>query len=206
VLTREETLRTYRSYAPAYDLIFGKVFHDGRKLAIELANAKPYQDILEVGVGTGLSMPFFRKNVRLTGIDISAEMLAKAKRRAAAMGHAKDWRLDVMDVEAMDFPDASFDAVLALYVASTVQDLKSFGDEMRRVCKPGGEIIIVNHFTSRHRLVAGVERFLGNYAGRLGFEPDFPMERFSAESGLVPYEVLPTGMFGYWQLLRILNE
>ncbi|HTH99012.1 MAG TPA: class I SAM-dependent methyltransferase [Stellaceae bacterium] len=205
-MTREETLRSYRNYAPAYDLIFGQVFQDGRKLAAELANSRRCQDILEVGVGTGLSMPLLRKDVRLTGIDISEEMLVQARERAIKLGHGQDWQVELGDVQDMTFPDASFDAVLALYVASTVQDVRAFGREIARVCKPGGEIIIVNHFSSRHPVMGAFERFLGHYAGRLGFQSDFPLDRFIEESGLKPFEVVPTGFLGYWKLLRIINR
>ncbi len=202
MMTLEQTLRAYRGYAPTYDLVFGPVLHDGRRLAVQLANGRPNQHLLEVGVGTGLSLPHFRSDATVTGIDVSPEMLVKAQRRAEELGHAGDWRMAIMDAQAMDFADNSFDAVLALYVASTVQDPARFGAELLRVCRPGGSIVIVNHFSSRAGLIGMAEKWLGRHAARLGFEPDFPLDRFIAASGLQPVECRSTGLFGYWTLLR----
>ena len=201
-MTLEETLRAYRGYAPTYDVVFGPILSDGRRMAVRLANARPNQRLLEVGVGTGLSLPHFRRDAIVTGIDVSPEMLAKAQRRADALGHAGDWRLEIMDAQAMGFADNSFDGVIALYVASTVQDPARFGAELLRVCRPGGSIVIVNHFSSRPGLLGAAEQWLGRHAGRLGFEPHFPLDRFVAETGLQPVELKPAGLFGYWTLLR----
>jgi phosphatidylethanolamine/phosphatidyl-N-methylethanolamine N-methyltransferase len=198
----EDTLRAYRGYAPAYDLVFGPIFQNGRRMAVSLANDRPRQKILEVGVGTGLSLPYFRADAEVTGIDVSPEMLAKARRRAAALGHATDWDLRVMDAEAMGFADDSFDIVIALYVASTVQHLDRFGAELLRVCRPGGSIIVVNHFSSRGNLMGGAEKLLARFAGKLGFEPYFPLGRFMRETKLQPLELRRAGFSGYWKLLR----
>jgi phosphatidylethanolamine/phosphatidyl-N-methylethanolamine N-methyltransferase len=202
MMTLEETLRAYRGYAPTYDLVFGPILHDGRRMAVRLANNRPNQRLLEVGVGTGLSLPHFRRDATVTGIDVSPEMLAKAQRRADALGHARDWRMEIMDAQAMRFADDSFDVVIALYVASTVQDPARFGAELLRVCRPGGSIVIVNHFSSRPGLLGAAEKWLGRHAARLGFEPHFPLDRFIEESGLQPVECRSTGLFGYWTLLR----
>src|SRR5690242_15585243 len=126
----EDTLRTYRLFSGSYDLVFGPVFHPGRKDAVRLANDRPSQRILEVGVGTGLSLPFFRGDARVTGIDVSAEMLAKARRRVEQRGLKQVEALMEMDAEAMSFEDNSFDAVLALYVASVVPNPARFAAEM----------------------------------------------------------------------------
>ena len=113
----QDTIRTYRLFSGSYDVVFGPIFHLGRKDAVRIANALPGQRILEVGVGTGLSLPFFRADSEVTGIDVSAEMLAKARRRVERQNlkHVKE--LSVMDAEKMDFPDNSFDAVMGMYVA-----------------------------------------------------------------------------------------
>jgi phosphatidylethanolamine/phosphatidyl-N-methylethanolamine N-methyltransferase len=202
MMTLEQTLRAYRGYAPTYDLVFGPVLHDGRRMAVRAANSRPNQCLLEVGDGTGLSLPYFRPDATVTGIDVSPEMLAKAQRRADALPHAADWHMAIMDAQAMEFPDNSFDAVLALYVASTVQDPARFGAELLRVCRPGGSIVLVNHFSSQAGPIGLIEKWLGRYAARLGFEPDFPLDQFIAQSGLDPIEILPAGLFGYWTLLR----
>src|SRR5580693_2748165 len=111
-----DTIRTYRFFSGSYDVVFGPMFHPGRKEAVRVANDRPGQHILEVGVGTGLSLPHFRADSRVTGIDVSEEMLAKARRRAERLRLFHVEGLLEMDAENMTFPDNSFDAVLALYV------------------------------------------------------------------------------------------
>jgi phosphatidylethanolamine/phosphatidyl-N-methylethanolamine N-methyltransferase len=201
----EDTLRTYRLFSGSYDLVFGPVFHPGRKEAVRLANDRPGQRILEVGVGTGLSLPYFRADARVTGIDVSAEMLAKARRRVERRKLAQVEALLVMDAEKMTFEDNAFDAVLALYVASVVPDPAQFAAEMRRVCKPGGTILIVNHFTSDSGIMRFIEKRLAPLAGKIGFHADFPLDRFLAGSGLSVREQRPSNLFGYWTLLRCIN-
>jgi len=202
----DDTLRAYRTYASTYDVLFGPLFHPGRRAAVNLLNDRPNQRVLEVGVGTGLSLPHFRPDARVTGIDISPEMLRKAQKRVHRQGLRQIEALVEMDAEHMSFPDNSFDAVLGLYVASTVPDPARFGAEIRRVCVPGGRIIIVNHFTSDNRVVRSVEHRLSPLAGRLGFHADFPLDAFLRASGLQLREVRPSNLFGYWKLLRCVNE
>src|SRR5689334_25339800 len=127
-----DTIRTYRLFSGSYDIVFGPVFHPGRKEAVRLANDRPGQRMLEVGVGTGLSLPYFRPDSQITGIDISAEMLEKARRRVERKQLRNGDALHVMDAETLDFADNSFDPVLALYVASVVPDPARFAAEMRR--------------------------------------------------------------------------
>lgn len=202
----QDTLRTYRLFSGSYDVVFGPVFHPGRKEAVRLANDRPGQRILEVGVGTGLSLPFFREDARVTGIDISAEMLAKARRRVAQRRLGQVDALLVMDAEELRFADNSFDAVLALYVASVVPDPARFAAEMRRVCIPGGTIVIVNHFLSDNPVMRFVERRLAPLAGKIGFHADFGLDRFVTESDLSIREIRPSNLFGYWRLLRCVND
>src|SRR5207248_8548374 len=135
-----DAIRTYRLFSGSYDFVFGPVFHPGRKEAVRLVNERPGQRILEVGVGTGLSLPYFRRDSRVTGVDISEEMLAKARRRVERQPLSHVDGLHVMDAEHLEFEDNSFDAVLALYVASVVPSPAAFAAEMRRVCIPGGTI------------------------------------------------------------------
>jgi len=182
------------------------VFHPGRKDAVRIANDRPGQRILEVGVGTGLSLPHFRPDSRVIGIDVSAEMLAKAQRRAKRLQLAHVESLHVMDAENLEFPDSSFDAVLALYVASVVPNPARFAAEMRRVCIPGGTIVVVNHFTSENLLLRLVEKRLARIARHIGFHADFPFETFRRDSRLSIREVRPSNLFGCWKLLRCVNE
>jgi phosphatidylethanolamine/phosphatidyl-N-methylethanolamine N-methyltransferase len=201
-----DTLRTYRLFSGSYDIVFGPVFHPGRKDAVRIANDRPGQRILEVGVGTGLSLPHFRPDSRVTGIDVSAEMLAKARRRAERRRLAHVEGLHVMDAENLEFPDSSFDAVLALYVASVVPNPARFAAEMRRVCIPSGTIVVVNHFTSENLLLRLIEKRLGRLARHIGYHADFPFDAFRRDSRLSIREVRPSNLFGYWKLLRCVNE
>ena len=201
----EDTLKTYRLFSGSYDLVFGPVFHPGRKDAVRIANYRPAQRILEVGLGTGLSLPFFRGDARVTGIDVSAEMLAKARRRVERRELKQVEALIEMDAEKLSFADNSYDAVLALYVASVVPNPARFAAEMRRVCKPGGTIVIVNHFTSENRVMRFIEKRLAPLAGKIGFHADFPLAPFVAASGLAVREMRPSNLFGYWRLLRCVN-
>jgi phosphatidylethanolamine/phosphatidyl-N-methylethanolamine N-methyltransferase len=200
----QDTIRTYRLFSGSYDIVFGPVFHPGRKEAVRIANDRPGQRILEVGVGTGLSLPYFRPDSRVVGIDVSAEMLAKAKHRAEQLPHVEE--LLIMDAENLKFPDNSFDAVLALYVASVVPNPARFAAEMRRVCIPGGTIVVVNHFTSDNPILRWLEKRLSRLARHVGFHADFPLAAFRRDSGLSIREVRPSNMFGYWRLLRCVNE
>src|SRR5918911_1479983 len=180
----QDTLRTYRLFSGSYDVVFGPVFHPGRKEAVRIANDKPGQRILEVGVGTGLSLPYFRPDSRVVGIDVSAEMLAKARRRAEGKNLKHVEALLEMDAEHMSFEDNSFDAVLALYVASVVPNPARFAAEMRRVCIPGGTIVVVNHFTSENVVARLIEKRLARLARHIGFHADFPFEQFRRDSRL----------------------
>jgi phosphatidylethanolamine/phosphatidyl-N-methylethanolamine N-methyltransferase len=202
MITLAEARDAYRGYAPAYDLLFGPLLERARRRAITVANDRPGQRVLEIGVGTGLSLPYYRADARITGIDVSAEMLAKAEARAKNGTLAERCRFHLMNAEAMSFADDSFDVVVALFVASTVQDLGRFGAELRRVCRPQGRIVLVNHFSTPDGLSARLGRYLGRFAGSLGFEPYFPLASFLDQTGLKVVASEPTGVFGRLQLLQ----
>ena len=202
----QDTLKTYRLFSGSYDVVFGPVFHPGRKDAVRIANDRPGQRILEVGVGTGLSLPYFRRDAKVTGIDVSKEMLEKARRRVDRLKLSQVEALVEMDAENMSFEENSFDAVLALYVASVVPNPARFVAEMRRVCIPGGTIVIVNHFMSDNPVMRFVEKRLAPLAGKIGFHADFPLEPFLDMGKLDVREVRPSNLFGYWKLLRCVND
>jgi phosphatidylethanolamine/phosphatidyl-N-methylethanolamine N-methyltransferase len=202
----QDTLKTYRLFSGSYDFVFGPVFHPGRKDAVRIANDRPGQRILEVGVGTGLSLPFFRRDAQVTGIDVSAEMLEKARRRVARRKLTQVEALVEMDAEKLSFADDSFDSVLALYVASVVPNPARFAAEMRRVCIPGGTIVVVNHFTSENPAMRFIEKRLAPLAGKIGFHADFPLGVFLAASRFDVREMRPSNLCGYWRLLRCVND
>ncbi|MBS1246178.1 MAG: SAM-dependent methlyltransferase [Proteobacteria bacterium] len=198
--------KVYRRYAKRYDFYFGALFQPGRKAVINRMHCQPGERILEVGVGTGLSLPLYPSGVQVTGIDISEEMLARARARAARDQLEQVAALLRMDAEHMDFRDDRFDKVVAMYVVSVVPSPAQLVAEMRRVCRPGGELYIVNHFQHAHPLVAGIERLLAPLSRLLGFHPDFPLENFLQETGLEVSERIPVNALGYWTLLRARNN
>jgi phosphatidylethanolamine/phosphatidyl-N-methylethanolamine N-methyltransferase len=202
----EAIRKAYRRYARLYDLYFGALFQPGRKAVIERMHCRPGDRVLEVGVGTGLSLPLYPAGVRVTGIDISPEMLQRAQARLSQEGRPGDIELHVMDAERMAFPSDSFDKVVAMYVVSVVPHPQHLVDEMRRVCKPSGEIFIVNHFHSPNPIVGGVESLLAPLSRLVGFHPDFRLDTFVRDTNLEIVDKQPVNLFGYWNLLRALNN
>lgn len=198
--------KAYRRYARFYDAVFGHVLQQGRALAIKALNGRPGEAILEVGVGTGLSLPLYAGGVRVTGIDISNEMLDKARECVAQYGLGHVEALLEMDAEHMRFPDNSFDKVVAMYVVSVSPNPVQLIDEMRRVCKPGGEIFIVNHFRSRNPIVRLFEQVLAPLSQWLGFRPDMDLDSFIRAARLDVIEVRGANLFGYWKILRCRNR
>ena len=161
---------------------------------------------MEVGVGTGLSLPLYPGNVTITGIDISRDMLNQAHARKERGGLGNVAQLALMDAEDMDFEDDSFDKVVAMYVASVVPYPERLVDEMRRVCKPNGQIIFVNHFHSRNPVLGGIESLLAPLSRQLGFRPDFSLERFIDETGLDAMNIHPVNVFNFCTMLEARNN
>jgi phosphatidylethanolamine/phosphatidyl-N-methylethanolamine N-methyltransferase len=192
----------YRRYAGFYDALFGPVLQPGRKAVIEALNCRPGHRVLEVGVGTGLSLDLYPDGVKVVGIDVSAEMLAKARVRVAKRGLAHVEALLEMDAEAMSFADASFDKIVAMYVVSVVQEPARLLGELHRVCKPNGEIFIVNHVRSANPVVGALERSLARFSDQLGFHPDF--ELHSLVNGSARVEHISNVNF-FWKVMRVRN-
>jgi phosphatidylethanolamine/phosphatidyl-N-methylethanolamine N-methyltransferase len=171
-----EAVKTaYRRYARIYDTVFGPVLQPGRRALLERLGLKSGDRVLEVGVGTGLALSLYPSSVRITGIDVSSEMLEKARTRVARRRLGNVEALLEMDAERMTFPDASFDKVVAMYVVSVVPRPAKLIEELHRVCKPDGEIFIVNHFRSENRFLGAVEKALAGFSSQLGFHPDFDL-------------------------------
>lgn len=195
----------YRRYARHYDKVFSPVFAPGRRLTMQYLNADGGRRVLEVGVGTGISLPDYRSDVSVVGIDVSTEMLDIARERVRDEALSNVEGLHEMDAESLEFPDDSFDTVVAMYVASVVPDPDRLVAEMRRVCKPGGDILIVNHFASRHPLLRGLERTLRPLSKVLGFRPDMELGDLPDLPDFRRISVHPTNLFGYWKLVHYRN-
>ncbi|MDX1606769.1 MAG: class I SAM-dependent methyltransferase [Candidatus Competibacterales bacterium] len=197
--------KSYRRYAASYDLYFGAVFQPGRKAVLDLMSCRRGDRILEVGVGTGLSLTMYPRDVSVVGIDVSTEMLAKARMRQQRE-RLEHVQLHEMDAEAMDFPDDSFDKVVAMYVASVVPHPRRLVDEMRRVCRPGGQLFIVNHFHSSHPVLSRMEKLIAPLSRLVGFRPDFSLDDFVDETRLEVVQRTPVNLLGYWTLLHARNS
>jgi phosphatidylethanolamine/phosphatidyl-N-methylethanolamine N-methyltransferase len=177
-IDRVAVKKAYAHWAPVYDLVFGALFDSGRQAAVAAADRIGGQ-ILEVGVGTGISLPDYPSKNRIVGIDLSEAMLRKARERVSELALENVVDLEVMDAEHLSFPDDSFDAVVALYVVSTIPNPEAALDEFARVVKPGGEIILANRVGADAGFRRSVEEMLEPIACRLGWRLEFPWGRFA---------------------------
>jgi phosphatidylethanolamine/phosphatidyl-N-methylethanolamine N-methyltransferase len=191
----------YRRYAGFYDAIFGPVLQPGRKAVIEALSCRPGDRVLEVGVGTGLSLDLYPAGVKVIGIDVSAEMLEKARRRVAKRKLSHVEALLEMDAEAMSFADASFDRIVAMYVLPVVPNPSRLLGELHRVCRPGGEIYLVNHVRSDNPVIGAVEKGLARFSDKLGFHPDFELRDVVNGHELVQIERVNL----FWKVMQLKN-
>lgn len=196
--------RAYAMLSPVYDLIFDKVFYPGRVAAINLLEIAPGDKILEVGVGTGLNLPLYPRDCDITGIDISEEMLRKAEQRVAGlrMTHAQ---MLVMDGSKLDFPDNTFDKVIATYVISAVPDPVKTLLEMRRVCKPSGHLVILNHFKSDNPIIGMFEKLVAPVCTKIGFTTELKLAPLLERVALAPEQLHRVNMLNGWRLVRCIN-
>lgn len=209
----QSVLTAYRRHAPYYDAVFGLLLGPGRQQTVRLANLLAHRNgglrVLEVGVGTGLSLPHYRSDFSITGIDISPHMLEIARRRVAEQNLQNVEALLEMDAENLAFADDSFDIVIAMYVASVVPNPNAMVAEIQRVCRPGGDVLIVNHFAEETGFRGAVERKLAPFSRKLGWRPHFLMEDVLSASSL---EVLdsdraaPLGLFTILHCRNAKNE
>jgi phosphatidylethanolamine/phosphatidyl-N-methylethanolamine N-methyltransferase len=204
-LDKETITKAYARWAPVYDLVFGAVFERGREAAIAAAERIGGR-ILEVGVGTGISLPDYSRANRICGVDISEPMLQKAMERVAKLGLSHVEGLWVMDAEDLRFPDDSFDVVVAQYVITTVPNPEATLDEFARVLKPGGEIVLVSRVGAEAGLRKALEKWFAPAARKLGWRTEFSFQRYAhwadshAGMRLVERRAMPP--FGHFSLIR----
>src|SRR5215471_13438701 len=205
VVENDFVARVYENLAWVYDLIFGPTLHPGRVNALKRMGIKPGDRVLEVGVGTGINTSLYPKDCSVTGIDLSSSMLEKARERVARKG-VRNVRLLQMDAANLKFADDTFDIVYAPYVISVVPDPVSVAREMRRVCRPGGRIVILNHFLSKSRIGASLERMISPFTRYLGFKSDLDLQAFLVQADLKPVSIEKVNVPRIWSLVTCIKE
>jgi len=190
----------YGKLASVYDWTFGPALHPGRLRAIQRMGLRPGDHILEVGVGTGINASLYPRECTVTGVDFSSSMLEKARDRIARKGMT-NVRLLEMDAAALKFADDSFDIVYASYVISVVPDPVQVAAEMRRVCRPGGRIIFLNHFRSSNFLLSRIERMISPFTIHVGFRADIDLPAFLAQTGIHGASIEKVNIPRIWSLV-----
>lgn len=190
----------YDKLAKVYDLFFGPTLHPGRLQAIERMDIQPGERVLEVGVGTGINLALYPREATVTGIDFSSSMLEKARERASRK-NAAPVRLLQMDAADLRFAEHAFDIVYAPYLISVVPDPVKVAQEMRRVCRPGGRIIFLNHFLSPNPILSRVERMISPATIHIGFKSDLDLPAFLAQADLEPVSIEKVNWPKIWSLV-----
>jgi phosphatidylethanolamine/phosphatidyl-N-methylethanolamine N-methyltransferase len=195
----------YEKLANVYDLAFGPTLQPGRVRAIKRMAIQPGERVLEVGVGTGINLSLYPRSCAVTGIDFSSSMLEKARDRVSRMG-IRSLRLLQMDAADLKFADDSFDIVYAPYLISVVPDPVKVACEMRRVCRPGGRIIFLNHFLSPNAIVSRVERWISPFTIHIGFKADLDLPAFLSQTDLQPVSIEKVNVPRIWSLVTCVKD
>jgi phosphatidylethanolamine/phosphatidyl-N-methylethanolamine N-methyltransferase len=195
----------YDKLAKVYDLFFGPTLHPGRLAAIQRMDIQAAERVLEVGVGTGINLSLYPKHCSITGIDFSSSMLEKARERTARK-ELRGIRLLQMDAADLKFADDSFDIVYAPYLISVVPDPVKVACEMRRVCRPGGRIIFLNHFLSPNPILSRGERMISPFTIHIGFKADLDLPAFLAQAELQPISIEKVNVPRIWSLVTCVKD
>ena len=198
--------RIYEKFGPFYNLVFSKLlFQEGREVAIDFLEIEPGHKLLEVGVGTGLSLPIYPEDCEVVGVDLSRSMLKEAEKliEKRKIRNAKVKKMDALNLQ---FPDNSFDGVLGNLFISATSDPRKALLEMKRVCKPGGHLVLMNHFKSNSKVVGGVETIFNPVAQRLGFNSNLEMGPLLNSVGLKVKEKKRVNAFNLWTAVSLVNE
>jgi phosphatidylethanolamine/phosphatidyl-N-methylethanolamine N-methyltransferase len=195
----------YRRWAGIYDTGFGWISRTARREVVAAVNRAPGEKVLEVGVGTGLALPLYDRAKRVTGIDLSAHMLAQARERAAGLALTNIDDLLEMDAQATSFADGTFDIAVAMFVASVVPNPRALVAELRRVVRPGGRILFVNHFAAERGPVWWVERAMAPLSSLLGWHPDFHLNHMFAQTQLRQATIKSMHPLGLFRLIEMDN-
>lgn len=190
----------YEKMASVYDLFFGLPLHHGRAKAIRRMAIRPDDQILEVGAGTGISLPLYPRKCSVTAIDLSEGMLERARTRVDQY-NLRNVRLIQMDATRLQFPDNTFDIVYAPYFINCVPDPLAVTREMRRVCKPEGRLVFLNHFLSDNIVGSKLERAIAPLTVHLGFKSDFDLPAFLAQTGLRAASIEKVNVPRIWSLV-----
>jgi phosphatidylethanolamine/phosphatidyl-N-methylethanolamine N-methyltransferase len=191
----------YDKLAKVYDFTFGPTLHPGRLQAIQRMDIQAGERVLEVGVGTGINLPLYPRDCAITGIDFSSSMLEKARERAARKDVPHSVRIVQMDAADLRFADGTFDIVYAPYLISVVPDPIKVAQEMRRVCRPGGRIIFLNHFLSPNPILSRIERLISPMTIHIGFKADLDLPAFLAQADLQPISIEKVNFPRIWSLV-----
>lgn len=196
-LDKAGIVSAYARWAPIYDFVFGAVTRPSIKAAVGAVNAMGPSRVIEVGVGTGIALPYYGREHRVVGIDLSPDMLKRAEGRVARDGLRQVEGLLEMDAGNLVFEDGAFDAAVAMFVMSVVPDPEKVLAEMVRVVRPGGRIVTVNHFAVEGGIRGAFEAWLAKFGRRLGWHPDFRIERMMgrADLKLVERRTMPPGIY-----------
>jgi phosphatidylethanolamine/phosphatidyl-N-methylethanolamine N-methyltransferase len=197
--------KVYENIAWFYDWTFGPSLHPGRLQALQRMGIKTNDRVLEVGVGTGINVTLYPRDCAVTGIDLSSSMLDKARERVVK-GGLSNVRLLEMDAANLKFADHSFDIVYAPYLISVVPDPVAVAREMRRVCRPGGKIIILNHFRSNNAVGASLERLISPLTIHIGFKSDLDLPGFLAQAELKPISIEKVNFPRIWSLVTCIKD